>query len=230
MARRVAPPPRPPLRSADPPRRGGGRCRHRARHSRFKFQTATRNRSRATFARGKLSFAPSSNEGRWSAARRNMVGRLAGHHGLFGGTARIEDERYISRASALAAVADILERIRKVAKEGSLLDLPRAIRLVWIWRQFSTSEEVKAWLSKEIESDRSVLRLAQILPNVSYRSSGKGQEEIRSFKAETYKEVLDTEHFKKRLAAIVEADSTNDAAIEAQRTFLAAEAIGFKER
>ncbi len=75
-----------------------------------------------------------------------------------------------------------------------------------------------------MSADSGVLKLAQILPSISYQS-GEGSREIRSFKPETYKDFLDAESLKFRLDEIVasrpDAQQIRDdflAAVEAGKT------------
>jgi hypothetical protein len=88
---------------------------------------------------------------------------------------------------------------------------------------------VKAWIVREMESDDSVLLLAQKLPSTSFRTSGDGRSEIRSFKASTYEEILDIDHFKRRLASVVAANPNSVNIKSIQSGFLDAERIGYKE-
>jgi predicted KAP-like P-loop ATPase len=153
-----------------------------------------------------------------------VIDRLAGHHGMHGEEARLESERYATREVAEEVVADVL-----IAAYGTLLSTPRPLHLIWIWKRWSSAEEVKSWLSAQMKSDSKILRLAEILPSVSYRSGGDGQKEIRSFKAATYNEFLDVEHFKTRLESIaVKAKGTKARQICVE--FLAAEEEGKKSR
>jgi hypothetical protein len=80
-----------------------------------------------------------------------------------------------------------------------------------------------------MKSDDVVLRLAEVLPNISYQSGGDGQKEMRSFKAETYQEILDVPKFKARLEAV--AAKTGDTAIRrVYSEFLEAEKAGKDSR
>jgi predicted KAP-like P-loop ATPase len=158
------------------------------------------------------------------------VERLVGHLGLYGGEARPKDEQYLSEEVATHAAAIILERIRSAAKDGSLLYLAQPTRLIWTWERFASAEEVHAWIAIQLDSSRSVLRLAEILPNVSYRSSADGQQELKSFKAKNYEKMLDVAEFKRRLSEVVSSDPQNVSARKIQEEFLAAEIVGLNDR
>jgi hypothetical protein len=104
------------------------------------------------------------------------------------------------------------------------------LRLLFIWRWINGVDEVKNWLEKQIENDAFVLKLAEILPNVSYRSSENGRDEVRSFKSSTYSEILDVDHFRERLNSIADSDGATSEAKLIHSEFLAAEAIGKDSR
>ena len=89
--------------------------------------------------------------------------------------------------------------------------------------------EVKSWMSDVLKSDAAVLRLAEVLPSISYQSGGDGQREIRSFKEETYKKILDLALLKSRLNEIVESNYFHDAE-RIRSEFFAAEEAGKASR
>jgi predicted KAP-like P-loop ATPase len=130
------------------------------------------------------------------------IDRLAGQHGLYGGEERHESERLISREIAQETVSVVLARIRHAAREGALLSLPRPVRLLWVWRRWTNSEEVKSWIMEQLESNDAVLRLAEILPQKSYQSGGNGRQIVHVFNTETYREIIDIELFKERLELV----------------------------
>lgn len=155
-----------------------------------------------------------------------VIDHIAGQHGLFGHLKRHENEILVPLKNAQKAVKKILARIRRAAKQSELLLGPAPARLLWIWANFSTKNEVKKWLSKQLRDDKSVLRLAEVLPGFSYQSGGTGQKVIRSFKAEHYANILDVPRFKRRLDQI---NARLDAPIstkEIARAFAAAEHAG----
>jgi hypothetical protein len=158
-----------------------------------------------------------------------IMSRLAGQHGLAGGPPLVESERLIGYDSALSGMDSVAKKIRVLADQGLLLRTPRPILLIFIWRQIVGVDEVKAWIVREMESDDSVLLLAQKLPSTSFRTSGDGRSEIRSFKASTYEEILDIDHFKRRLASVVAANPNSVNIKSIQSGFLDAERIGYKE-
>ena len=153
------------------------------------------------------------------------IDRLAGQHGLYGGNAKHESEQLISRDVIVEVLSGVLERIRQIARDGTLLSTPRPMRLIWTWKRWTSSDEVKSWLSEQMKSDDAILRLADVLPNISYQSGGDGQKEIRSFKAETYQEILDVPKFKKRLKGVA-AKTGNTSTTRIWSEFLAAERAG----
>ena len=151
---------------------------------------------------------------------------LAAQHGLYGGNATSESERYVSREIVNELVSRTLERIRQAARDGALLGAPRPVRLIWTWARWTTRMEVKAEISEWIKSDSAVLLLAEALPQTSYRSGAGGQKEIRMFPAAVYKEVLDIVEFKERLADIATKAGTGSEAERVHSEFLAAEEAG----
>lgn len=132
----------------------------------------------------------------------SVVDRLAGQHGLFGHKKRHESEILIPLREAQKAVKKVLARIRKSAREKTLLFSPMPSRLLWIWANFSTKSEVKKWLSGALREDKNVLRLAEVLPGISYQSGGHGEKIIRSFKAAHYADILDVPRLRRRLVEI----------------------------
>jgi hypothetical protein len=158
------------------------------------------------------------------------INRLAGHHGLHGGEARIESERYIGRDEAIEASEKIVKKIRRAAENQLLLTAPRPIRLIFIWRWMAGVTEVRQWIEKELRRDESVIRFAQILPSTSYRTTDDGRSEVRTFKAATYAEILDVNHFKERLASIATSNPGSREISAIQSDFLAAEVLGLSDR
>lgn len=157
------------------------------------------------------------------------IGRLAEAHGLPGGDARTERERLISYNTAKEAIDSVAIKIRALAARHLLLNQPRPMLLIFIWRQIVGVDEVRIWLKREMGSDESILLLAQKLPSTSFRTSGDERSEVRSFKASTYEEILDVDYFKKRLASVVAENPTLEAYKLVQSDFLNAERIGSEE-
>jgi hypothetical protein len=158
-----------------------------------------------------------------------VVNHLANQHGRHGSQARPETERYVSLDVVENAEVRITNRIREAARDGTLLSLASPITLIWFWKMTTGAEDVRLWISNEINSDAAVLRLAELLPNVSYQSGGDGRREIRSFKADTYKDILDANRFKDRLDEAVKATGSDDAR-RIREDFLAAEEAGKSSR
>jgi predicted KAP-like P-loop ATPase len=140
-----------------------------------------------------------------------VVIHLARQHGLCGGQTQPESERYVSKDAAEKSEAALLNRIRDAARNGSLLSATSPLFLIWIWRDLAGAEEVRSWISNVMKTDGDVLTLVQFLPSVSYQSAGDGRKEIRSFKAEAYKDILDIQQLESRLNDIVASKSFDDA-------------------
>jgi predicted KAP-like P-loop ATPase len=156
----------------------------------------------------------------------NVVARFAGQYGLYGDREDYQNERMITRSQVEAAVAILLARIRAAVKAGDLFSTPQPMRLLWIWRRWTSAYEVKSWLAEQLKSEAVVIQLAQLLPTISYRSSSKGDREVRSFNAKTYEEILDAEVFKERLREIANKHGVDSDAYKRLTEFLAAEEAG----
>src|SRR5579862_3417427 len=154
-----------------------------------------------------------------------VIGHLAQQHGLHGGQARHESERLVSKTAIEEAERALLNRIREAASNGSLLAATSPMFLIWVCKDLAGVDEVKCWMSETMKSDAHVLRLAQILPSISYRSGGDGRREIRSFKAEIYKGFLDVDQLKSRLNEVV-ASNGFECSDQVRTEFLAAEETG----
>lgn len=159
-----------------------------------------------------------------------VVDRLAGRHGMHGDESRHEGENYLSLEKTEEAVLKMLQRIRGLATARAFFtSLPRPIIIIWIWKRWGGEDEIRAWLSSELESDDSIIELAKCLPDTSYSSSAEGQKEIRSFKATSYEKIMDVEYFKKRLDEVVL--SRGNGGLDQIRTeFLSAEETGRSSR
>jgi predicted KAP-like P-loop ATPase/DNA-binding transcriptional regulator YiaG len=155
-----------------------------------------------------------------------VIDHLAGQHGLYGGKAKPESERYVDLEIVEHAVRAVLARIRHIARDGTLLASPKPTRLIWIWRHWAISGEVRSWLSEQLKSDRAILQLAELLPNTSYRSGGAGNQIVRTFSGKMYEDLLDIDHFKKRLDRVVEKAGRGSTADRIRSEFLAAEEAG----
>jgi predicted KAP-like P-loop ATPase len=155
-----------------------------------------------------------------------VIERLAGQHGLYGHKPSFPNERLIPLDDAEKAVKKIVARIRKSARAGALLSTPDPMRLIWGWKRLTSAAEVKAWLAKQLKNDKSVVRLAEVLPYTSYQSGSEGQKIVRGFKAETYKDMLDVESLKKRLKKIISQRNASEHAKRVYTDFVAAEAAG----
>jgi hypothetical protein len=154
-----------------------------------------------------------------------VIEHLAGHHGLYGHQTRRDGDPLIPLNESKRVVEKILARLRNSARKGELLFTPIPMRLLWVWARLSTKEEVKIWLESQLRRDRSVLRLAEVLPSTSYQSGGDGQKIIRSFKVGQYAELLDVEQFKSRLTGIVKKRDVPESFKQVAAEFFAAEQI-----
>ncbi len=109
--------------------------------------------------------------------------------------------------------------------------MPEPMRLIWAWKRLADTDEVKIWLAKQLRRKDAVVRLGECLPGTSYRTGGdEGQVAVRSFKADTYKDLLDVGQLKSRLKKFA---SKADASAETQQIysdFLAAEQAGKESR
>ncbi|HEY1983503.1 MAG TPA: P-loop NTPase fold protein [Xanthobacteraceae bacterium] len=156
-----------------------------------------------------------------------VVSTLARRHGLHGEEALLE--QYVSRAAVESAERAILKRIQEVARAGHLLYEGDPIFLIWIWKDLGGVDEVRRWVSDELEVDDKVLRLAELLPSVSCQSEGDEQKETLKFKAEAYKEFIDVEQLKSRLNDVVASRKLSDAE-KIRNRFFAAEEVGKTSR
>jgi len=155
-----------------------------------------------------------------------VINHLAGQHGLYGGSQAHETEQYVGRDVAEEAVSNVVARIRNLARRQTLLSTPLPVRLIWIWKQWSTADEVKSWLGEQLRSDAMVLRLAQVLPETVFQSGADGQKEIRGFKARTFEEILNVDEFKHKLEQVAEKAGHGSEAERIRSSFLAAEQAG----
>jgi predicted KAP-like P-loop ATPase len=129
----------------------------------------------------------------------DLFANLASEHGLYGGTVVNESERLVGRALLDEMQLLLLKRIRKAASEGTLLATPRPLLLIRRWQDWAGPEEVKVWLSSQLDFDKSVLRLAEVLPAASFVSGGDGRRIEYRFKAKLYSEILDVSKLKEKL-------------------------------
>jgi hypothetical protein len=159
-----------------------------------------------------------------------VIEHLAGHHGLYGEKKRREGDPLIPLDESKRVVEKILARLRNSARRGELLFTPTPISLLWVWVRLSTKDEVKIWLEKQLRVERSVSRLAEVLPSTSYQSGGDGQKIIQSFKAEQYADLLDVEQFKRRLAKIAKKPDAPESVKQVAAEFFAAERFGSEKR
>jgi predicted KAP-like P-loop ATPase len=151
------------------------------------------------------------------------IDRLAGQHGLFGSEALSESERCLPREAVEGAATKVLQKIRQLAESQALLSVSKFSYILWIWRRWAGTLEVRTWLQREVRFDQSVVLLAELLPSSSFRSDSEGRREVRVFKASEYSDVMDVDAFKQRLEYVVARGSISGAeAIREQ--FLAAEA------
>ena len=82
-----------------------------------------------------------------------------------------------------------------------MLGQTRANRLLWIWARWGGDEEVRAWLENQMKSERSLLRLAELIPSVGY-SSGKPGDGKFMFVDESYDKLLPLSEFEAKLRAL----------------------------
>jgi hypothetical protein len=157
----------------------------------------------------------------------SVIDRLAGQHGIYGGEKRHATEQYIGRDIVDELVSKTIVRIRQLARDGeAFLATPQPMRLIWIWRRWTNPEELKSKISEWMKSDSAILRLAEVLPSVSYQSSSDGQKEIRSFKTTNYEPIMDVAEFKARLDIIAKQEGIGSAAEQIRLEFLVAEETG----
>jgi predicted KAP-like P-loop ATPase len=155
-----------------------------------------------------------------------VIDRLAGYHGLFGGKAKHDDERYVEEAIILKAAKIVLARIRKSAKNGTLLSEVSATRLLFIWMRWANPSEVRKWISTQIRFDAQALRLAEIIPQSSYQSGGDGSKVVRFFKAKDFEPIVDLGRLKTQLDRIARKAGSDSDASRIRSEFLDAETAG----
>jgi predicted KAP-like P-loop ATPase len=151
-----------------------------------------------------------------------VIMRLARQHGLFGSEPVYESGRLLTRETVDEAISVCLARLRKLAATGQLLFTTRPKRLLLIWSQWATPEEVRSWISDQLTENEKVLRLADVLPRKNYITNAGGEGDVFAFDRKPFEEIIDIDLVLQRLAELAALDRPEGDACMVQSKLLAA--------
>jgi hypothetical protein len=126
--------------------------------------------------------------------RSYTVEECAAQHGLFGRKPAHESEILFPRQMLETAVKSIVDQLAEICMSGRVLELPfpLPLRLIGRWGRMTDKATLEPWFSKVLRNRDWTLKLADGLPNRSYRSGGpKGSEVVWTFKRSIYKYLFD---------------------------------------
>lgn len=124
------------------------------------------------------------------------------HHPREGKFREPDEKCLLTEDYADVARALFLERIRASASDGSLIEVPDFIRLIYLWLNFvDDPAEIREWMALRIEEDESLIKLAEELTTVSWTQSSEDLVAIRSDRASVsgLDKFMKTEQFRGKL-------------------------------
>lgn len=129
------------------------------------------------------------------------------HHPREGKTREPDDKCLLTETDVQAARDLFIERVRAAAADGSLMDLPDFVRPLYLWLHFLGDDaEIRDWISRRIEEDASLVKLARAFTTQSWGQSSEDLVAIRSDRASVsgLDKFMDPERFRSNLKALLD--------------------------
>jgi predicted KAP-like P-loop ATPase len=152
----------------------------------------------------------------------SVLSRVAEQHGLYGGEAKHEADRLIpDKDVVLDLIRVAVLRIRTLGSSKQLLASPRPGRLLWLWHLWAGSDEVRSWVSEQLEDEKAVLDLVRsLLLTGSYVSAGAAP--TPSIDRAAYGSFIDIDVLMKRLTELADKAGSDSEQRKLKDGFIAA--------
>jgi len=100
-------------------------------------------------------------EGKALALAEHMVTGLGKEHGKLRRESLPESDRIVTPEQLEALESLVLEKIRSASQDGSLLQTPQLLSILFRWKTWSQNEEVKRWVAEVASQDTALIRLLE---------------------------------------------------------------------
>jgi predicted KAP-like P-loop ATPase len=116
------------------------------------------------------------------ATAAHEVAVYAQEHGEMGATGRTEPDQTVSAEHLSELKQLIVEKIRRAAEDGSLLEMPDLGHLLYRWQDWGNEEEPRSWATGVAADDRGLIRILEAFLGESRTQGAEGRYVTRAYR------------------------------------------------